>query len=78
LSFCLPLYLLALLHACINLWHGPGAALLGPEGFKTIHGTVFPIVFGTIFAVVSVLHFVFVDNCAAIIPCHGSLQVMLP
>jgi hypothetical protein len=52
--------------------------LLGPEGFKTIRGTVFPIAFGTIFAVVSVLHFVFVDNCAAIVPPCGSLQVMLP
>jgi hypothetical protein len=64
--------------ACINLWLSPDAALLRPEGFKATRGTVFPIAFGTIFAVVSVLHFVCVDNCAVIVPPHGSLQVMLP
>jgi uncharacterized membrane protein len=58
--------------ACINLWHGPGAALLGPEEFETIRSSVFPIAFGTIFAVVGVLHFVFVDNFAAIVPPRGT------
>jgi uncharacterized membrane protein len=58
--------------ACIHLWHGPGAALLGPEGFETVRGTVFPIAFGTIFATVGVLHFVFVDNFAAIVPPRGT------
>lgn len=57
---------------CVNLWHGPGEALLGPESFETVRGTIFPIVFGIIFAVVGVLHFVFVENFARIVPPKGT------
>ena len=58
--------------ACIHLWHGPGFELLGAERYETIRGTVFPIAFGTIFAIVGVLHFVFVENFAAIVPPRGT------
>ena len=57
---------------CINLWHGPGEALLGTEGFENICRTVFPIVFGTIFMVVGVLHFVAKDNFVLIVPPRGT------
>lgn len=61
---------------CINLWHGPGIALteftLGPNGFDNLRSTIFPIVFGSIFAVVGVLHFVFKDNFAQITPPKGT------
>ena len=57
---------------CVQLWHGPGEALLGTEGFERIRGTVFPIAFGLIFAIVGVLHFVFVENFARIVPPRGT------
>jgi len=61
---------------CINLWHGPGEALtqatLGPNGFDNLTSTVFPIVFGIIFAVVGVLHFVAKDNFVLIVPPRGT------
>jgi uncharacterized membrane protein len=57
---------------CILLWYGPGLALLGSDNFAGIRETVFPIVFGSIFAIVGVLHFVFVDNFARIVPPVGT------
>ena len=57
---------------CVQLWHGPGEALLGAETFERIRGTVFPISFGLIFAIVGVLHFVFVENFARIVPPRGT------
>ena len=61
---------------CINLWDGPGAALaeytLGNDGFNLLRTTIFPIIFGSIFAAVGVLHFVFKDNFAQITPPRGT------
>lgn len=57
---------------CINLWHGPGDALLGTESFENIRTKVFPIAFGIVFMVVGVLHFVLVDNFAKIVPPRGT------
>ena len=59
-------------HLCIDLWHGPGVSLLGPDYYETIRGTIFPLVFGSIFALVGILHFVFVDNFARIVPPVGT------
>lgn len=59
-------------NSCIQLWHGPGLALLGNESFNSIRETIFPIAFGTIFAIVGVLHFVFVENFARIVPPVGT------
>lgn len=57
---------------CIQLWYGPGLSLLGKDSFGAIRQTVFPILFGSIFAVVGVLHFVFVKNFARIVPPVGT------
>ena len=57
---------------CIDLWHGPGLSLVGPDSYETIRTTIFPIAFGTIFALVGILHFVFVDNFARIVPPKGT------
>lgn len=59
-------------NACIYLWNGPGRAVLGTEQFDAIQATTFPIAFGSIFAVVGVLHFVFVENFARIVPPRGT------
>lgn len=56
----------------IQLWHGPGLALLGNEGYSNIRETIFPLVFGSIFAIVGILHFVFVENFARIVPPFGT------
>jgi uncharacterized membrane protein len=62
--------------ACINLWHGPGEALtnamLGSNGFEKLTATIFPLVFGFVFAVVGVLHFVAKDNFVLIVPPRGT------
>ena len=57
---------------CVSLWHGPGVALLGQDGFENLRKTIFPIAFGALFAVVGVLHFVFSDNFARIVPPKGT------
>jgi uncharacterized membrane protein len=58
---------------CIDLWYRYGRdVLLGAENFHFIRGTVFPISFGVIFALVGVLHFWFVDNFANIVPPRGT------
>lgn len=57
---------------CINLWQGPGVQLLGTEFFALIRETIFPIVFGSIFAFVGVAHFVLVENFARIVPPLGT------
>jgi len=63
-------------NVCIQLWNGPGEllceAMLGAGGYETIRGTIFPIAFGSIFAIVGVLHFVFVENFARIVPPKGT------
>lgn len=58
--------------ACVELWFGPARALLGAEYFLAICGTIFPIVFGLIFALVGIGHFVFVENFARIVPPRGT------
>jgi uncharacterized membrane protein len=58
--------------ACVELWFGPAQAPLGTEYFLTICETIFPIVFGLIFAMVAIGHFVFVENFARIVPPQGT------
>jgi uncharacterized membrane protein len=56
---------------CIQAWYTGGIALLGPQYFYTIQTQIFPIVFGSIFAIVGVCHFRFVDNFARIVPPYN-------
>lgn len=61
---------------CIHLWYTIGMTLLGIDYFYTIQTQIFPIVFGTIFALVGICHFIFVQNFARIVPpynCWGQL-----
>lgn len=57
---------------CVQLWHGPGVTLLGDAYYQQIRSSIFPKAFGIIFAVVGVLHFVFVDNFAKMVPPKGT------
>jgi uncharacterized membrane protein len=61
---------------CIHAWFTYGIELLGHDYFHTIQTQIFPMVFGTIFAVVGICHFIFVENFARIVPpynCWGGL-----
>ena len=55
---------------CVQLWHSETAQRLCElvGGYSTIRTQIFPLLFGSIFAVVGVLHFVFVENFARIVP----------
>jgi len=57
---------------CVNLWYTVGVTSLGNDFFDTIRTRIFPITFGSIFAIVGVLHFVFVENFARIVPPRGT------
>jgi uncharacterized membrane protein len=59
-------------YTCIQLWEQVGIPWLGDEFFSQIQQTIFPIVFGSIFAIVGICHFVFVTNFARIVPPYGT------
>jgi uncharacterized membrane protein len=56
----------------IALWDHVALPLLGAEYFRTIQHTIFPLLFGSIFALVGVAHFVYVENFARIVPPYGT------
>lgn len=57
---------------CVQLWHGPAIDLLGAQFYEEIRSTIFPIAFGSIFAIVGLLHFVFDENFVRIVPPKGT------
>jgi uncharacterized membrane protein len=56
----------------VALWDQIALPLLGVEYFRTIQHTIFPLLFGSIFALVGVAHFVYVENFARIVPPYGT------
>lgn len=61
---------------CIHLWYTCGIDFLGPDYMYQIQTHIFPILFGSIFGMVGIGHFVFVENFARIVPpynCWGGL-----
>ena len=61
---------------CIHFWYTSGMALLGTPYFYNIQTHIFPMVFGSIFAIVGICHFIYVENFARIVPpynCWGGL-----
>ena len=61
---------------CIHLWYTWGIDFMGPDYMYQIQTHIFPILFGSIFGMVGIGHFVFVENFARIVPpynCWGGL-----
>ena len=55
----------------IHVWYTIGIDVLGHDYFYYIQTQLFPIVFGTIFTLVGISHFVFVENFARIVPPYN-------
>jgi uncharacterized membrane protein len=57
---------------CIDVWNGYGIEVLGTDFYNSIRTFIFPISFGSIFAVVGMTHFIFDTNFIRIVPPKGT------
>ena len=56
----------------VMLWNDVAHPLLGDAFYSNIQTTIFPSLFGSIFALVGIAHFVYCDNFARIVPPPGT------
>jgi uncharacterized membrane protein len=57
---------------CIQLWYSVVLPIFGIEYFLQIQTIIFPILFGSIFTLVGIGHFIYVQNFARIVPPYNT------
>jgi uncharacterized membrane protein len=73
LTFIVSFVLLGLgTYTCIQLWYHTLLPMVGIEYFVQIQTVIFPLLFGTIFALVGICHFIFVQNFVRIVPSYNT------
>lgn len=57
---------------CVEGWYGLAVPLFGTDYIHTVATVAFPLIFGTIFTLVGIAHFLFVANFARMVPPKGT------